>query len=261
MQTRPFFNSIGEAINFGWDVLRTNTVFYVGISIGAGVVYVLVGGGMQKITMSPAILSIVSILFMIILKMGFTKIFLNAVGNYKEPEIADFFSCIPLLLNYLIGSILFLILVAVPMLLVVPGAIMGNSFFIAAGSIVGMFFSAIWALKYCFYGYIIIDREYGPVEALRESAEMTEGIKWDLLGFLFVIGVIQMLGTSALLIGAAVTFPVTSVAFAYVYRNLNVPQEYIPVEPISGPGDGPGAVPDDQEPKKPVGPILNARKQ
>ena len=78
----------------------------------------------------------------------------------------------------------------------------------------------IWAVKFQFYGYFIVDEQAGPVEALIKSSMITEGAKWDLFIFGFCIGVINMLGALMLIVGLFATIPTTMVALAYVYRRL-----------------------------------------
>jgi uncharacterized membrane protein len=79
----------------------------------------------------------------------------------------------------------------------------------------------IWAIKYQFYGYLIIDKKMGVMEALKKSAEMTDGIKLDLFGLgLVLLGVI-ILGALVLGVGLLAAIPTVWLATAYVYRKLS----------------------------------------
>lgn len=49
---------------------------------------------------------------------------------------------------------------------------------------------------------------------------MTEGVKWKLLGFCIVMGLINIVGLVALVVGVLVSFPVTNLAYLHIYRKL-----------------------------------------
>ena len=62
----------------------------------------------------------------------------------------------------------------------------------------------------------------GITASLRESAEMTHGIKWHLLGFFIIILLLNIVGALLLLVGLLVSVPVTMIAYAHVYQKLRV---------------------------------------
>jgi uncharacterized membrane protein len=45
----------------------------------------------------------------------------------------------------------------------------------------------IFGLMFMFSTFLVIDRELGPIEALKESNHITHGHKWRLLGFSLVL--------------------------------------------------------------------------
>jgi len=100
------------------------------------------------------------------------------------PQIRDLYSSKPIvLLNYVIASIAYGLMVMVGfLLLIVPGIFL--------------------ALKYQFYGYLITDRGMGPIEALKESGRLTEGAKKDLFVFwlTFFCGILVIMIVLGLLI-------------------------------------------------------------
>jgi uncharacterized membrane protein len=119
----------------------------------------------------------------------------------KKPKLQIFFLLIHLFFKYLIGDILYgLIIIGGLILLIIPGI--------------------IWAIQFQFFGYLIIDKGLGPIEALKKSSKITKGAKWDLflLGILLVL--INILGALALLVGLFATIPTTMIANAFVYRKL-----------------------------------------
>ena len=132
--------------------------------------------------------------------MGLIKITLKLLDK-KETEINDLFSCSKYFINFVASGILYgLIILGGFILLIVPGI--------------------IWSIKYKFFGYFIIDKGMGPVEALKASANITQGAKWDLFLFGILLALINLLGALALLVGLFVTIPTTLIATTYVYRKL-----------------------------------------
>jgi uncharacterized membrane protein len=88
----------------------------------------------------------------------------------------------------------------------------------------------IFALMFMFTTFIVIDRESGPIDAMKESGRITDGHKWKLLGFTLVLVLINLLGLAALVVGLLVSIPVSSLAFVYAYRLLGGKAEPRPVD-------------------------------
>ena len=79
----------------------------------------------------------------------------------------------------------------------------------AALAVSSVFFFAMFA---------VIDRSLGPIEALKESARITEGIRLKIFLFMLAAGAINILGILLLFVGLLVTMPLTSLAMAHAYR-------------------------------------------
>jgi uncharacterized membrane protein len=208
--------SDGEAIRFGWNTMKKNILFFIGIlivvfiaSMAPDIIRVLAKGR------SPIILTIIGIIFwilQIIIGMGLIKIGLKFCDNQK-PAFATLFSCVPLFFKYLAGSIIYaLIVLAGIILFVIPGI--------------------IWSIKFQYFPYLIIDKGMGPIEALKKSAVITNGAKWELLAFGFVLTVINILGIICLVIGLFAVIPATLIAYAFVYRKLSA-QTDVAVQPTA----------------------------
>jgi len=196
--------SKAEAIRFGWNTMMSNPGFFVVLLIVVGLIYVLpeiirksMEGNNPALTVP---LGLVSAVLQIIIGMGLIRISLRFCDNQKG-EFADLFSCLPLFFKYLFGSILYgLIVLAGIILLIIPGI--------------------VWAIKFMFFSYLIIDQGAGPIDSLKRSAAITAGAKWDLFLFGLLLLAVNLLGTLALLIGLFATIPTSMVATAYVYRKL-----------------------------------------
>ena len=132
--------------------------------------------------------------------MGTVKILIKS-SDGTPIGIGDLFSCFHLFFKILIGSLLFGIIIIVGLLLlIIPGI--------------------IWFIKYHYYWFLIVDKEMGPIEAIKHSGKITQGVKWDLFLFGWVVFGLILVGLLACLIGVFVTIPVAGVAGAYIYRKL-----------------------------------------
>jgi uncharacterized membrane protein len=212
MATKKF--SKGEAIRFGWNTMKNNLGFFIGLLIVAGLI-TIIPTFLQLATQGDApglsfIFAIISGVLQLIIEMGMIKIALKFADNTKA-EFGDLFSCLPLFFKYLASSVLYgLITLGGLILLIIPGI--------------------IWGIKFYFFGYSIVDQGAGPIEALKRSSAITMGAKWDLFLFgLLIIG-INILGLLALVIGLFATIPTSMVAIAFVYRKLLAQAEVTKVE-------------------------------
>lgn len=200
MSNAPF--SISDAVRFGWETFKQNFWFFVLILIVAG----LVSRGpaifvrQESPTIVAGAIGLIAIVLQFLLDLGLSKIALMLHDGTK-PKWTELFSQYPLLLKYIGASILFgLIVTGGLILLIIPGI--------------------MWAIKYAFFGFVMVDKHAGIMESLRASAKMTDGVKWELLGFGLLMGVINVLGALALFIGLFVTVPISLMASVFVYRKL-----------------------------------------
>jgi uncharacterized membrane protein len=134
------------------------------------------------------------------MRIGLIKITLKFCDNEKA-KIFDLFSSYSLIFKYLIGLIIYSLIVGVGLILLIAPGI-------------------IWGIQFQFFSYFIIDKGLGPIEALKKSSEITKGVKWDLFLFDLLLGLINVLGVLAFLIGLLVTFSIAMIAKAFVYRKL-----------------------------------------
>jgi len=203
MEKKNFSNK--EAIKYGWGIMKANLWYFVGILIVAWLVVGIPGtlaDHFDKHDMGflALLFNIITAVLRVIISVGMIKIALKFLTEEK-PEFMDLFRFQGNFWRFVGGSILYgLIVVAGFILLIVPGI--------------------YWAIKYQWFGYLIVDQKLGPINALKKSAEMTYKVKWQLLGFAFVIAGINILGFLCLFIGLFATVPTTLMAYAFVYRKL-----------------------------------------
>jgi hypothetical protein len=201
--------SIGDAVQFGWDTMKNNMAFLVLAVLIMWVAAAIPSGlgsiGYRSVSTAAAfglIFGVISFVVGMFVNMAQIKISLR----FSKGETADFPDLIneyPRFWDFLLGSILYaLIVLGGLILLIIPGI--------------------YWAIKYHFYGYLIIDQGMGPMDAIRKSGELTDGVKWNLLLFWLVLVGIYILGFLACCVGILFAIPVMMVAVAYVYRTLLV---------------------------------------
>ena len=215
----PRFFSKSEAILFGWNTLKKNFRFFLGMLAIVLVVNVLVGLVISSFSEeAPKVLvmvvSVISWVLDLLISIGVIKITLKFCD--QEPATyRDLFSAYRLLLNYLVGSIVYGIIVAIGFVfLIIPGIYL--------------------AVKYQFYDYLIVDKGMGPIEAIKRSGVLTEGVKRNLVLFWLALVGINILGMIALGVGLIATVPVSWLANAYVYRRLQLQAENNQAIPLAG---------------------------
>lgn len=185
--------------------MKANLWYFVGILIVAGLVVGIPGAladHFQKNDMGflAPLFNIITAVLRVIISIGMIKIALKFLAEEK-PEFKELFNFKGSFWRFVGGSILYgLIVIAGFILLIVPGI--------------------YWAIKYQWFGYCIVGQKLGPVQALKKSAQMTDTVKWQLLGFGLVMTGINILGFLCLFIGLFATIPTTLLATAFVYRKL-----------------------------------------
>ena len=196
--------SMGEAISFGWDVMRNNIGFFLLLLIVAFFIENILGfvsdfAG-RDFPMIAVLLSLVGAMLGLVVQMGMIKVSLQFCDGIKG-KLDDLLSTFNLLLSMIVASIVYILIVICGMILfVVPGV--------------------IWGIKFSLYPYFIVDEGLGPIEAIKASGNATDGAKLHLWLFGLLMGLINIAGALALFVGLFATIPTSMVAYAYVYRTL-----------------------------------------
>lgn len=194
--------SIGEVVKFGWREARRHLFFLIGFLLAALILEALPHFVLYFKDDSPVLtglMGVVGYVIFLLVSMSFIKIGLK-LSNKEIPYFTDLFNTFHLILKFFAVSVLYaLILLGGFLLLIFP--------------------MVIWGLRYSLVGYFIVDRQVGPIEALRLSARATQGAKWDLLGLYLVSMIISLLGFVTVL-GSFITLPTMWIANALAYRYL-----------------------------------------
>jgi len=145
-------------------------------------------------------LSIILWVFSMLLAIGFLKIALK-LSRDQKPHISELISNGSYLVSYILGSICYALAVIGGMiLLIIPGIIL--------------------MVMLQMYPYLIIDKNMGPLEALKRSREITKGSRVQLCVFGLILLLFNMAGLLCLVVGLFFTMPASAVAMAYIYDRL-----------------------------------------
>jgi hypothetical protein len=196
-----------EAVKFGFGIAKSNLLFFIGLLIIVFFVSAVASslrGGAQKSALAYLVLSIIQYLVNIVIGMGLIRISLEFVDKIK-PKIRDIVYYKPIV-RYVLASIITGIVVILGLvLLIIPGVIL--------------------AIRLQYTTYLIVDKNLGPIEAIKKSWSVTHGNTWNLFFFGILLGLINILGVVCLLVGLFITIPLGMLATTFVYRKLLLQSE------------------------------------
>ena len=195
--------SVAGCIRFGWETFKKRPWFLIGVTalfLVASWVAGAVGGAFGNNGLPAAAGGIVNAGLSMLLSMGITAFFLHANDAIENVPVGDLWHPRPFW-KFVGATILSGIVIVVGLLLlIVPGI--------------------IFSLMFLFTSYIVIDRNLGPVKAMKESKRITKGHRGKLLGLLLAVAGLNILGIMVIVVGLLVSIPVTSLAMMHAYRTL-----------------------------------------
>lgn len=194
-----------EALSVGWQTFKKNWKLLVAVTIAIGPINILPSvlypwSNQLNVWMS-VVLSIVLWLLSELVSIGVIKIYL-ALTAKKQAGLSDLFKHWRLIFKFLAGSIVYGLVILVGfILLIIPGIIL--------------------SVRLQYWSFVLVDKDVGPIAALKESWRITRGSTINLLLFGILIGLVNLLGALALGLGLLVAIPTTWLATANVYRKLS----------------------------------------
>ena len=220
-----------ESIKTGWNKFKSQPWLWVGITLLVGIPNIIADLLEPAEGVMPTapelvgmfILSIISFVF----SAGLIKASLDAIDSGEKVEVSDLWSVFDRRLISLIGSqILAFLIMLIPMALIFGGAFIG---FIAAESfaiglimmLVGLAAAIYLAIRLVFVQYGVIDESMTAVPAIKHSFAVTKANLRSMVILGLMIGVLNLLGALALMVGLLVTVPITAIAVAYYYRQIS----------------------------------------
>jgi uncharacterized membrane protein len=205
MSTQSTGIPIGDAVQYGWETFKKNAEFILAVEVAAVVTLAVVNGAagwLEGISeFHGAVMAFANFVVTMIVHLGAVKIALK-YRDRENVEFANMFDSFGLLAAFMAAAVLTDLAVGFGLLfLVVPGIIV--------------------AVRFCLAGFLVVDEECGPIEAIQRSIRLTEGVGIDLFLFGMLLMGLNILGMLVFLVGVFVSIPVTILAAAYVYRHIN----------------------------------------
>jgi uncharacterized membrane protein len=190
--------SIRAVLKEGWELTKVNMGFLFVYQIILYVISILLSGNEGGWKMAP--LYILGYIIVILGKMGlYQSILMMTTGN--KPGFDQFYRNWPQFFSWVVAGILFgLMFVIGLILLIVPGC------YVLA--------------RYGLFPFFILDKQLGPLEALKQAGEATEGVRGQLFLLFLACLAVNIVGMLFFLIGLLITVPITLLALATVYRKL-----------------------------------------
>jgi hypothetical protein len=204
--------SLRLAFKFAWPTFKKHFGLFTAILLTTGgawvtlEIVVIEGQRFGILLWSTAHLAF--LIFAAGIGLGFLQICLS-LHDGGRPTFSDTFAHLALGPKYLAGQILYLLMVLIGLaLLVIPGIYLG--------------------VLYAMFGFSMASGETSLIQSFQESAILSANAKTSLLGILFVLFVLNVLGASLLGLGLFVTVPLSGLVMTAVYRQLGTRE---PVEP------------------------------
>jgi uncharacterized membrane protein len=197
-----------EALRFGWNTFKAHWLFLLVVVLLANFISFAPGFFLQWVSEDFFWVKwMVNIVFWVlgaVFTIGLFRVLLLFLAG-KKPEYADLLRESKLLLSYWVASFLYGLLIFVGLiLLIVPGIIV--------------------TVRLQFWTYVMVNKQCGPVAALKESWRITGGSVINIMLFNLLTVAVVFLGVLAFGVGVFVAIPVTLLATTFVYGKLQTPQ-------------------------------------
>lgn len=236
---------IGQSIAIAWEVFTANA----GVLIGALVLSVmlnLIPNGLLNvftwidrfdvvptavIAAVPFGLAIVSYALTSLTTVGYLIITLKLCAG-QTASVADLFGGTRVLLGFSAASVVFTLITSFSAIvaLIVFFVIYGEeipawdepTFWLGAVLLVvaGLLGSLYWGAQFGYYGFGVLEQGLAPIASLRYSAQLTQGLRWPLVGFSVVLALLNLAGLLVCGAGLLVTLPLSAVAYTWVYLQI-----------------------------------------
>lgn len=191
--------SIKESFSFAWETFTKRPWFFMAVVLAVVVGTSIVSTIVQPDNAVGLLGYLAYMVFNVFLDMGLVSLALAAHRNVEMVNWKDLWAP-KMFWSFLLASLLTGAAVLFGLiLLIIPGIIA--------------------AVGLLFVKYVVVDRELGPIEALKESWAITKGNRMKLLGLLALIILMNIAG-AIVLVGLLVTMPLTMLIMVYVYREL-----------------------------------------
>lgn len=205
--------SSSEALRYGWQKTKGNMIFFIGSYIILGLLQIIplacavlaiskANDSNWSLAIAFGIATILSeIMAFLILFIGYAKSATH-ISNGNGPTFGDMKPTSKEMWRVFIAGVIWFI-----------GIGIGLLFFIIPG---------IWfALTFWPFGWVIINKEVGPIEGLRQARQLTKGVKFQHFIFFVLCGLILAVGALCLGVGLILAFPITLIATTFCFMKIS----------------------------------------
>ena len=212
--------SVSKCVRFGWETFKKRPWFIIGAVIIMFIFSLSFSYKTDYLEELKAaapfmvLVGLISTALSIAVEILFTRFLLKAHDSVGTMAYMDTLPARPFW-KYVGGKLAVAVVVIIGLiLLIVPGII----------ALVALLFTP----------YLIVDRKLWPIEAMKESARITKGHRWQIFGLVLVLFGLNILGALALVIGLLVTVPISMLAIVHAYRFLeHKANELAPANPVA----------------------------
>ncbi|MCE9541543.1 DUF975 family protein [Candidatus Kaiserbacteria bacterium] len=231
-------SSVAGSIGFGWETFKKRPWFFVGamcIVIAANIVVSEVTKALGTHGSAAFAASVVRVAGSTLIGLGTLAFFLKAHDSVESVSVNDLWHP-RLFWKYLGATILAGVVIALAMIpLLLFALFFGIGAFVshgASGVILGIAIAmgvaclalALFLSSVLVYTpYTVVDRELGPISALKESARISKGHRLLIVAMLLSIVLMNIAGAILFFVGILVSAPVSSLAMVHLYRTLTAP--------------------------------------
>ncbi len=206
MNTHTSVFSTEEALRFGWNRTLANTKPLLALGVVSAILTLLNRGASGP--HGDWLISVLAQLAQAVVGLMWLRV-LIALHDGAPVDLTKVRQLTKGFVPYLLTTVLLSLMVGVGfVLLVVPGVLL--------------------ALRFGFAPLLVADQQRDPVEALRESSHLTEGVRGELLAFGLMALLVNLAGALALGVGLFVTIPTTGLAAVSVLRRLQARAATLP---------------------------------
>ncbi|GIK84307.1 MAG: hypothetical protein BroJett025_09290 [Patescibacteria group bacterium] len=194
---------ISDSFRSAWEIFKKEWIVVYAVQllpIVVAIVYNMLISETNENSAFAMIWGLAYLVIQFIVSMGVIKAYVELIRG-KKVTMDMITSVAPKAINFIVAQILMMLIIFGGFLLfIIPGI--------------------IFSIKFMFTPYLIVDKGMGPIEALKASAKMTDGVKWDIFGFMAATVVLMYSGILALFVGLIVTIPIGTLAYVILYDRL-----------------------------------------
>lgn len=207
--------NIQALYRYSWKQFKKYASFIIGIMVTYYILAVVpriyfMLAAPEEPGMQWQIISLLLTFIQLYLGLGFTKIMLLLLDD-NFARVSDLLSSFRMFLSYFVGSFLYGFGVIIGLfMLVIPGIYV--------------------AIRFQFYPYYIIEHGDTGIAALQKSFNDTKQMTLELFLFGITVVAANVLGAALLGIGIIITYPITTMATAIIYKGLVEESEQFPHE-------------------------------